>query len=220
MQTYFPFRRKNNPWSRLPVSYRGAIIIAIPAACLIVTMVAWIWSRQVGLEHKKQIDRTEALLDRSNRILTILVDAETGVRGYNISHDTEFLEPYQQAITNLPTALDRFRQLATNNPRQQQAFKKIESLAQQKIDILKEGIKLIDRQKTIGIQLPQSIDALNEGKQVMDSLRAALANLSEEGQRMMRLLRGRVYRLEALMNGLLEYSGGIPKRIYTILDFG
>jgi PAS domain S-box-containing protein len=182
MQSYFPFRRRNNPWSRLPVGYRGAIIIAIPAACLIVTLVAWIWSRQTELEHKTQIDRTQELLDQSNKILTILVDAETGVRGYNISYNTEFLEPYEQAVTNLPTALDRFRQLAKNYPRQQQVLEKIEPLAQQRIAILKERIKLIERQKPMGIQLPQTTDALNEGKLVMDSLRTAIANLETQEQ--------------------------------------
>jgi PAS domain S-box-containing protein len=206
MQTYFPFQRKNNPWSRLPVSYRGAIIIAIPATCLIVTLVAWIWSRQTALEHKQQIDRARELLDQSNRILTILVDAETGVRGYNISYEPEFLEPYEQAITNLPNALDRFRQLAKNNPRQKQALEKIEPLVQQRMSILTKRITLIERQKPLGIQLPQTVTALNEGKQVMDSLRVAIANLETQEQNILAHKQQKLDRVENITTGIQVIS--------------
>jgi hypothetical protein len=33
-----------NYWSRLSATYRGAIVLSIPALCLIVTLGAWVWS--------------------------------------------------------------------------------------------------------------------------------------------------------------------------------
>jgi CHASE3 domain sensor protein len=37
--------------------------------------------------------------------LTLLVDAETGVRGYQATGEVSFLEPYDLAIAELPRSL-------------------------------------------------------------------------------------------------------------------
>ncbi|MFM2314905.1 MAG: hypothetical protein RLZZ04_4181, partial [Cyanobacteriota bacterium] len=66
-------------------TYRGAIVLSIPALCLIVTLGAWVWSWERETDLNQQINHTEKIITQSNKLLIALLNAETGVRGYNIS---------------------------------------------------------------------------------------------------------------------------------------
>lgn len=122
-----------NYWSRLPTTYRGAIVLSIPALCLIVTLGAWVWSWERETDLNQQIDRTEKAIAQSNELLITLLNAETGVRGYSLKRiaalntkqegvqddsfrdHQRFLEPYQIAQNSLPTVLSNLEQLATKS---------------------------------------------------------------------------------------------------------
>ena len=60
----------------------------------------------------------------------ILVDAETGIRGYAIINKPEFLEPYQEAEQSIPPQLVRLTNLVADNPQQQQVRVRLELLIQ------------------------------------------------------------------------------------------
>lgn len=49
----------------------------------------------------KNISHSLNNIDRLERLLNVLVNAETGERGYVITHDQSFLQPYQSAINQL-----------------------------------------------------------------------------------------------------------------------
>jgi CHASE3 domain len=88
-------------WSNLPARHRGTIIITIPVLCLALTFGAWKWSKQTEKKIAQQVDRSQDAIAQSNNLLIVMLNAETGVRGYNISKDETFLEPYHQAQANL-----------------------------------------------------------------------------------------------------------------------
>ncbi len=52
------------------------------------------------------------------RILSLVQSAETGQRGYLLTGQDLYLEPYQMAIEQLPAMLDRTSELVSDNPRQ------------------------------------------------------------------------------------------------------
>jgi PAS domain S-box-containing protein len=176
----FPLRKLNNLWARLPARRRGAVVIAIPAACLTVTLSAWIWSRDSTLLAQKRSDHTANVLLESNKLMIELLNAETGVRGYVISRDDRFLAPYNQAVKNTPINLDRLNQLVEDGTAQDQQLQKIAMLAQQRVGVLEQMIK-VRRQGNF----PSDLDLQNpaseintfvyQGKQVMDQTRAAIA---------------------------------------------
>ena len=52
--------------------------------------------------HKDEFqDDWEDFLENLNEVLTLLVDAETGQRGYIITGEEAYLEPYNKALLNL-----------------------------------------------------------------------------------------------------------------------
>ena len=169
----FPFWKLNNLWAKLPARRRGTVVIAIPAACIAVTLAAWIWSRDSILVAQQRTDRTAEVILESNTLLVELLNAETGVRGYVITRDDTFLAPYTQAIKNVPTELEKLNNLVEDNTTQDKRLQRISQLAQQRVAVLQSVIRLSQQQATSSEITP----AILQGKQVMDQTRVAITDL-------------------------------------------
>lgn len=160
-------------WSRLPVSYQGVIVIAIPAACLFITLGAWVWSRNSENVAYQEINQTEQVIRQSNSLLKFLIDAETGIRGYGITRNFQFLEPYEQAQTQLSASLSLLEKLTQDNPQQQQRLEEIERLIQQEMSLLAQTLEAIAEETTVPPSLQLS-NLLVQGKATMDEIRASV----------------------------------------------
>ena len=95
-----------------------------------------------------------------------MVNAETGVRGYLLVGDRDFLAPYQAAQTNLPIVLANLeRSIGTDHPRRAQ------------LDSIRSQIRSIEQlMAAVQTTSPGSARSqlLNRGKQEMDALRQAI----------------------------------------------
>ncbi|MBF2017926.1 MAG: CHASE3 domain-containing protein [Rivularia sp. T60_A2020_040] len=174
-------------WHSLPIRYRGAIIIALPFSCLILTLFASVWSKENSIAIYQKIDHTKTVILDSNKLLRILLDAETATRGYVISQNKTFLEPYNRANQQLPEILNRLEENLSHDP-QRTRFRTIENLAQQNISILEQRIAKIDRVKQTNI--PPSADILlYQGKNVMDIIRNEINDFQEQELRQLDIYR-------------------------------
>jgi methyl-accepting chemotaxis protein len=75
-------------------------------------------------------------------LLSALKDAETGQRGFLITGDTQFLEPYDQALIDIPAILRRFQAQVTEQPDQKERLAAVEPLISGKLAELKATILL------------------------------------------------------------------------------
>ena len=125
----------NRRWSRIPISYRGGIILTIPAVCLIAILVAWSELRHDAIAVHRKIDRSESTLVETNNLLQLLTSAETGVRGYVITNQSNFLESYNSAVADLPNCLEKLEDLQRGTPHHQDV-QKIATLIKQELDLL------------------------------------------------------------------------------------
>ena len=128
-------KKLNRRWSKIPVSYRGGFILAIPAVCIIAILVAWSELRQDAIAVHQEIDRSESTLTETNDLLQLLSGAETGVKGYITTKQVDFLEPYDRAVVELPKYLEELKDLHQNT-HQQQDIDKIATLVQQELNLL------------------------------------------------------------------------------------
>src|SRR5438876_8980429 len=160
-------------WRNLPLRYKGLAVIAIPVVCVLLE-VAW-------LAHLHQAEEasaswtlhTQRVQLEADRLLAALVDAETGDRGYALTGDPIFLEPYRQALPTVPKTISNLRQLTADNPGQQQRLQEIDRLAQRKLQIAAGVIASprITPSQQARLRLPPVV----EGKRVMDAERQQLA---------------------------------------------
>jgi PAS domain S-box-containing protein len=173
-------------WSRLSLSYRGAVIVTIPAMCLLATLVTWLWSRSEGLEIRERVQNSQNRIANTKELLVIMLNAETGVRGYLVSGDREFLEPSKLARKTLPIALSNLQQSIENNSTQLAQLELIQSQIQSIQKLLAElqttfsataRTKLLKQSKREMDVLRQAIDAAQSIEKV--TLAREFTNLND-----------------------------------------
>lgn len=119
----------------------------------------------------------------ASEVLTLMVDAETGQRGYLLTGEPVYLEPYNASLSDLPDRLDELAALAAEDNDLAARVDLLRELTTQRLDV-------IDRSLTLARmgRMDAAADVLREGtgKQVMDRLRAEVAAIDEvQATRMM-----------------------------------
>lgn len=168
---FTPLHSFNHWWQQLPVRTRGSVIVAVPAACLAITLGAWIWSRQAILEIRNQIDQTEALVGDSHILLNEVINAETSVRGYTLTKDASFLETYRLATQALPNILAQLNPKLMGNAAELQQMQAIDAQIRERLAILEQLIQTVNAEGQTGVQPPRVLTQVYDGKEVMDAIR-------------------------------------------------
>src|SRR5687767_11638687 len=86
----------------------SALLAALLGAVFVVLFAAVVSSRDATRGEERASDLTEATfaLDR------LVLDVDTGVRGFVLTGEKRFLQPWRRAQNELPAELDRFERLA------------------------------------------------------------------------------------------------------------
>ncbi|MGL5083920.1 MAG: CHASE3 domain-containing protein, partial [Microcoleaceae cyanobacterium] len=165
---------------------RGAIAMAIPLLCLITSFSTHLWFRERDIQVENAVDHSQMVLLESYTLLVEMINAETGVRGYYVSRQPEFLQPYEQALTTLPKIFERLNYLLKDNPTQAERIKSLERLASQKLEILSSGIQQIEPSTPNTPPITPLNLPLAQGKAVMDEFRLILQQLEIEEQQLLK----------------------------------
>ncbi len=107
-----------------------------------------------------------------------LVDAETGQRGYLLTLDPAYLEPYNRAAAQLPDNLAavKLRFMQNTDPAVDQHLSPMNALIQAKLDELGRTIRAAQAgDGVVALELVRS----GQGQQVMDQIRRHLAALGQ-----------------------------------------
>ncbi len=133
------------------------------------------------------IEHTHRVINHANQLVAFMVDRETGMRGYAVSGDEEFLDPYKSGESEFKTLVKELQVTVSDNPPQVQRLKEVEKLAQTWDDEV--ASKFIELRKNIksGEYLEDEIRDILEtgiGKQQMDGFRALIdqSNLSAKAK--------------------------------------
>jgi len=133
-----------------------------------------------------KVAQTHDVLYQIDMLLSELKDAETGQRGYVITGDDAYLEPYQEALASVTRTMANLRSFTSDNPHQQRRLNEAEPLIATKLGELK---RTIDLRQAQGFEATQKAIQGNEGKKVMDDLRQVLGAMDQE-ERDLRKVRG------------------------------
>jgi PAS domain S-box-containing protein len=180
IQKHLQFIFSKLHWRQLSLTERGAIAINIPLLCLALSFGTHLFVRQATIQSEQKVEHMQNILHQSRSLMVDLLDAETGVRGYFISRQEEFLEPYHQGATRLPKTFDRLSVLVRDNPSQMKQIASIERLVQQRLMILNNGIDRIRSGKVPIDANGLAVLRSYEGKEVMDRFRGALATFQSQ----------------------------------------
>lgn len=177
----------------------GRKIIIGFIACAVVLLGVAIFS----FKNSEKFVASNTLVNTSNQVLyefeQILmssVDAETGVRGYVISGDTDFLKPFTSANIKAIEKLENVKELTKDNPIQQNNIEKLSKELKLRFDNLNTCITLRkdDYEKAIAFV------ASGEGKQIQDEIRKII----DEAQQLERTLL--TQRIEDSANDAIKFN--------------
>lgn len=62
------------------------------------------------------VDHTQKVIKTTNNLLQLLIDGETGMRGYGATNNKEFLDPYNVAIPRINEHLAQLDNMLQDNP--------------------------------------------------------------------------------------------------------
>jgi signal transduction histidine kinase/CheY-like chemotaxis protein len=125
---------------------------------------------------ENSVNRTIEIRQQARDLLTIMLNAETGVRGFLLSGDETFLEPYQAAPRQFSETVARLTALTGDSPIQRQSLKAISNTAEQLMDFYRDLLALTGQGKRDG-----AIErvTLKTGKTLMDDTRTLLDAFSD-----------------------------------------
>jgi methyl-accepting chemotaxis protein len=135
------------------------------------------------------VRHTYDVLEHIGAVVSLLKDAETGQRGYVITGDESYLEPYQAALIGIPAAVKELRELTADNPRQQKRLDAVEPLIAAKLAELKQTVEL--RRKGDFEQAAKIVRG-GQGKKTMDDLRQVTEQMDHEEQELLKQRAGEV----------------------------
>ena len=110
-------------------------------------------------------------------VISELKDAETGQRGYLLTGERIYLEPYNSSISEIAVLLNELSILTSDNNRQQKNVTQLTIIINEKLDELKETITLYQLGNKDG-----SIKLIltHHGKRLMDDIRIIINNMQFE----------------------------------------
>lgn len=125
------------------------------------------------------VEQTLAVQSEIDGTLSLLKDAETGQRGYILTGDETFLEPYQAASAGIPRHLQRLEQATSDDPAQRQPLQELKRLTREKAEFIADTLRLRREGDLTGaMRLVRS----GRGKQLMDSIRGVCAGMRAHEQ--------------------------------------
>lgn len=160
----------------LPSRSRAPAIIAGVLIPLLLLFVAWELISEFRSNRKvlAEVDQSYETRSQIQRVFSLLQDAETGQRGYVITGDERFLEPYDRATDQLDEQMRILSGLFAGESEQAADFARLEALADRKIASME---RTIDAREARGRQAGMDAVASGQGKAIMDDVRVVVARM-------------------------------------------
>ena len=155
-------------------------------------------------EDREWVTHTHLVLEKLQAVLIDITQAETGQRGYMLTGEEGYLEPYQGGSTQVHEHIEQLRKLTADNPRQQEAIKVLNQFVGARLAGLAERIKI--RRET-GLRAgAEAVAKGNNGEQLMAQIGAQISTMRDTE--------------EQLLGRRLETAAAGAKKMKAIIVFG
>ncbi|MFO1304011.1 MAG: CHASE3 domain-containing protein [Burkholderiales bacterium] len=166
--------------SVLPTRIVLPLVLGI-AASLAIAVYAELGYRRLELANRQMAVALE-MQATVHETLALIVDAETGQRGYLLTGREEYLAPYNAAVPKVDGALNRLRELLVQNgtAAQRDALGRLNGLVGKKLSELEAAIALYQKD---GAQAAQALLDTGIGRRAMDDIRAEVDTMAATHRR-------------------------------------
>lgn len=159
--------------------------------------------------NNQKIIHTHEVIVALDDLLLAAQDAETGQRGYIITGNVFYLEPYEAAMADMTARLDAVHRLTRDNAVQQSNLGQVRRHVDAKLQELRETLEL---RRSQGFQSALARMSSDRGKLEMDAIRTQVEVMRQEEQQLRRarlIEMDAAYRTAAISGVLSALLGGI-----------
>jgi PAS domain S-box-containing protein len=158
-----------------------SVILGLIVAPLLLLVTTWELQREFtrGKVLREAVNQSYEQRMQLQTVFSLMQDSETGQRGFVITGQDRFLEPYNAAQRRLPQQLASLRAIrardsgdlvATEDP----TFDRLEALIARKQAVMTDGIRL---RREHGEDAARTLVSSGKGKAIMDEIRSVVMEL-------------------------------------------
>ena len=157
---------------RFPVSAR-LLVVSFVLLVAVIGVAGW-GERQASLYAEAAFGTQQRGLETA-RLLSLMQDTEIGQRGYLLTDDERYLQPYEAAISEIAQLRPRLKSIIGDNTAQLDRAVRLDQLITERLDYLARALTLHESgQRGAAIAIERS----GEGKVRMDEIRAIIAQVN------------------------------------------
>jgi len=168
----------------MPLSLERKIAAAFVIATLVLlAMGAGAWISLARLEGAFDlVGHTHVVISHLEQLQTDALEIQSSSRGYGLSGDPRFLEPFAAGVVRLHENLAIIRHLTRDNPVQQARLERLAALIEREIEL---KTRRNEARRTQGLSAALDPAILREGKDLTDSIRAIISEMEHDESRLL-----------------------------------
>ncbi|MBL8828640.1 MAG: PAS domain S-box protein, partial [Planctomycetaceae bacterium] len=164
-----------HPWSRF-----GLLVVL--AFLIVGGVIGYVNGRQLD-ENRHWVTHTHEVLRSLQTLLTTLVDAETGQRGWLLTEEVKYLAPYEAAVAQVDDDIARVKSLIADNPAQLARFAQLEPKIAERLERILATVQLVrDGKRDEAIEFLR----MGRGRELMLEIRQGVADMTSREQQLLR----------------------------------
>ncbi|RYE34763.1 MAG: GHKL domain-containing protein [Hyphomicrobiales bacterium] len=149
----------------------NALLLAIGIAVLVAIVATSLWLTSASERYFGEVTAARAVRSASADLLSLVQDAETGQRGFLLTRDETYLEPYNVAVSKLADQRTKLEQAAANLREVGPLLQRVQGELERK---MAELALTVEATRRGDIETAMRLVQGGTGKQLMDDLRADL----------------------------------------------
>ena len=147
--------------------------VGVLSVVFFVSLITYLMSTIQWVEH------TDRVINNANEAVKLTVDLETGMRGYLLTGDEHFLDPYETARPRIVVALRTLQELTADNPVQVDRLRRLQAMQEEWNTYAQSMIEL---QRSSGDY--RSAVRAGRGKRLTDEIRKQYEDVIEMEQQL------------------------------------
>ncbi|MEO5564736.1 MAG: CHASE3 domain-containing protein, partial [Chitinophagaceae bacterium] len=119
------------------------------------------------------VTHTNVVIQKLEEVISFAKDAETGQRGFLLTHDVSYLGPYNGTYEKMVNTFNELKKLTADNPQQQENLDQLKVLVDQRFKFLKVSIDSVQANKSVDVNnLKMGRDYMDQCRTLVDKMKA------------------------------------------------
>jgi signal transduction histidine kinase/CheY-like chemotaxis protein len=204
------------PLERHLTSLRLLVGIVGALGFLLLAIIASIVASVASSDADRWAAHSLVVMETSKHLFSLIQDAETGQRGFLLTGDDSYLEPFYTAQKEIPAAEAALRDLTSDNPEQQSRLAKLYPLVELKLGELSHSVDLAKAGTTDGaLRVIRS----NKGRDWMRDIRTALDGFDRDETHTATARNARAALLRTVLLSVTIIAGVLAATVAILVGF-